>query len=362
MSKKKIIYQSITIALIVLQSIVIFKILVVNSEQTDIMNSQKVQLQLDQLLKYEFQEMETFHNMYFYNNFDITKFQNSKIELQNKSINITSNIYLFIQDENYIPLNYSSEVYNIDFKYLKNTMKTTTIFKFTDLIIINNEIYYQSLFPLHTLDFNIQGYQLIQHKIDENFLSKLKSIMGFNIIQVRFPNDIFLLDKNITTDYFETIKNYLYKDSGGQFEIFILDEKIVCIYKSYINYKNTEDFISVYIETLRNSLSIQMIWIILFITWVMDLILSIILFIVNNIDDVFYNQEKEFANITEDIQNIYKERIANVVTKLDYENSVEYNKLNDKLAKPKKICEQNSDTKLYKEYKLTIKLKDDIDE
>jgi len=105
-----------------------------------------------------------------------------------------------------------------------------------------------------------------------------------------------------------------------------------------------------------------MIWIILFITWVMDLILSIILFIVNNIDDVFYNQEKEFANITEDIQNIYKERIANVVTKLDYENSVEYNKLNDKLAKPKKICEQNSDTKLYKEYKLTIKLKDDIDE
>jgi hypothetical protein len=40
--------------------------------------------------------METFHNMYFYNNFDITKFQNSKIELQNKSINITSNIYLFI--------------------------------------------------------------------------------------------------------------------------------------------------------------------------------------------------------------------------------------------------------------------------
>jgi len=94
----------------------------------------------------------------------------------------------------------------------------------------------------------------------------------------------------------------------------------------------------------------------------MDLILSIILFIVNNIDDVFYNQEKEFANITEDIQNIYKERIANVVTKLDYENSVEYNKLNDKLAKTKKICEQNSDTKLYKEYKLTIKLKDDIDE
>lgn len=358
MRDKKIIYSIITIILVILQSIIIFKVLVMKSEQTDIMNSQKIQLQLDQLIKYELQEIKDFHIVYFRNNFNINEVDNIKTYLQNKPINITNDVYLFIQDENYNSLNYFPHEYDIDFKYLKNNMKANTTFEFTDFVIINDEVYYQSLFPIYDSNFNIKGYQLIQNKIDENFLEKLKTVMGLNVIQIRFPTDIFLLDENISENYFQVIKKYLYEDSQGQFEIFILDEKIVSIYKSYVNYKNKEDFISIYIETFRNTLSMSMIWLILLITWQLDLVLSIILFITNNVKSIFYQQEKDFSDISEDIQNIHKERIANISNKLDYENSEEYNRLNNKLIKIKMISEERFTGEFNSKNEILVDIKD----
>jgi hypothetical protein len=41
----------------------------------------------------------------------------------------------------------------------------------------------------------------------------------------------------------------------------------------------------------------------------------------NNIDDIFYRQEKEFTDISSDLENIQQSRILKVVNKLDSENS-----------------------------------------